>query len=233
MKNTNLLTLQGLTTMKLNINMREIVIHTLKEKAVPVEALNRLIWTSFEQWKSKGLYVSLSDDTHFANYVKGRVVYIVEDAATGELLAVHTLKPNKRKGGAWGANLAVAPSAKNEGIATRLLQEEITQLRQRGYRYLQGSTGIPAVWSVRWHLKNGYRIVGYGRNEKENYASYTFRKQFAYDIKHHPTDIFWLPCIAPVTARLTYAITFLITCICKNRSGELNVLGRFAKRLRR
>ena len=37
--------------------------------------------------------------------------------------------------------------------------------------------------------------------------------------------------IAPVTARLTYAITFLVTCICKNRNGELNALGRFAKRL--
>lgn len=164
---------------------------------------------------------------------RARVVYVVEDAATGELLAVHTLKPNKRKGSAWGANLAVAPSAKHEGIATRLLQEEIVQLRQRGYRYLQGSTGIPAIWSVRWHLKNGYRIVGYGRNEKENYPSYSFRKQFAYDLRHHPTDLFWLPYIAPVTACITYAVTFLATLLCKKRNGELNVLGRFAKRLRR
>jgi len=39
--------------------------------------------------------------------------------------------------------------------------------------------------------------------------------------------------IAPVTARLTYAVTYLATCICKKRSGGLNALGRFAKRLRR
>jgi len=38
--------------------------------------------------------------------------------------------------------------------------------------------------------------------------------------------------IAPVTARLTYAITFLATLLCKKRSGELNALGKFAKRLK-
>ena len=209
--------------------MREIVIHTLKEKVVPVGELNRLIWSSFEQWTSKGLYVPLGDDAHFANYVRSRVVFVVEDAATGELLAVHTLKLNKRKGSVWGANLAVAPSAKNEGIATRLLQEEIARLRQRGYRSISERTGFPATWSVRWHLKNGYRIVGYSRSEKENYPSYRFRKQFAYDLRHHPTDIFWLPYIAPVTSRLTYAVTYLATHLCKTKTGKLNALGRFVK----
>ena len=211
--------------------MREIVVHTLREKAVPVEELNRLIWTSFEQWTSIGLYVPLSDDAHFANYIKSRVVFIAEDAATGELLAVHTLKLNKRKGSVWGANLAVSPTAKNEGIGTRLLQEEIVQLRQRGYRYISERTGFPATWSVRWHLKNGYRIMGYGRAPKENYPSYKFRKQFAYDLRHHPTDFLWLPYIAPVTARLTYVITFLATRLCKKRNGELNGLGKGVKKV--
>ena len=59
-----------------------------------------------------------------------------------------------------------------------------------------------------------------------------FAKQIAYDLRHHPTDFLWLPYIAPVTARLTYTITFLATSICKKRSGELNVLGKFAKRLK-
>jgi len=39
--------------------------------------------------------------------------------------------------------------------------------------------------------------------------------------------------IAPVTARLTYAVTYLATCICKKRSGEQNALGRLTKRFRR
>ena len=114
-----------------------------------------------------------------------------------------------------------------------MLEHETAFFRQHGYRYFDENTLAAATWSVRWHLKNGYRIVGYSRSVNSNSPSYTFRKQIAYDLRHHPTDFLWLPYIAPITARLTYAITFLATCICKKRSGELNGLGRLAKRLRR
>ena len=214
--------------------MREIVIHTTKEKVVPVEDLYNLRKASYQQWLDEGLTspgvyeVTLKG---FSQYLNDKVVFVAHDAATGELLGMHNLKLNKRKGSAWGANLAIAPQVKHEGLASRMLQEEVLRLRQEGYRYFQGSTGIPAEWSVRWHLKNGYRIVGYSRGSGKNYPSYTFRKQFTYDLLHHPTDFLWLPCIAPITARLTYVITFLATSICKKRSGELNVLGKFVKRL--
>lgn len=62
---------------------------------------------------------------------------MVHDVTTGELLAMHNLKLNKRKGCAWGTNLAVAPSAKHEGIASQMLEEEVVQLRKKGYRYLR------------------------------------------------------------------------------------------------
>ena len=216
--------------------MYEIVINTTEEKPVPVEELYNLRKASYQQWLDEGLTspgvyeVTLKG---FSQYLSDKVVFVAHDAVTGELLGMHNLKLNKRKGSAWGANLAIAPQVKHEGLASRMLQEEIRRLRQEGYRYFQGSTGIPAVWSVRWHLKNGYRIVGYSRGSGKNYPSYTFRKQIAYDFRHHPTDFLWLPFIAPVTARLSYAITFLATTICKKRSGELNGLGRFANRLRR
>ena len=94
------------------------------------------------------------------------------------------------------------------------------------------ATGIPAVWSVRWHLKNGYYITGYKRSEGKNYASYTFRKPIALDVRHHPLDLLWTRPIAPFTARLSYMVSYLITCVCKTRDGRLTAIGRVGKRVR-
>mgnify|MGYP002624250977 CR=1 FL=1 len=215
--------------------MRKIVITTTKERNVPAEELYALRKEAFAQWKEKGLSTTAVDASvaSFALYLKDKTVFVVHDAETDELLATRTLTLYPKKGRAAESNLSVAPKAKRQGIGTRLLEAEVEWLRKAGYRYTTCTTATTAVWSVRWHLKNGYRIVGYLRSEWNNYASYMFRKQFAYDLRHHPTDILWLPCVAPVTARLTYAATYLATHLCKTRTGKLNTLGRLAKHLRR
>ena len=208
---------------------RNIIIRTNREAQVPVEALNDLRRDAFEQWEKEGLYFSMSSDEHFGQYLRDKVVFVAQNAETGELLAMHTLKLNKQKGRVNGANLAVSPKAKHEGIASRMLQAEAQRLRKAGYRYMVGNTAIPATWSVQWHLKNGYYIVGYSRSEKQNYASYVFRKQIATDVRHHPTDLLWTRPIAPVTAKLRYWATYIATCICKDKAGRLNWIGRMVR----
>ncbi len=204
---------------------RKIIIKTNKEAQVPVEALNDLRRAAFEQWEKEGLYFSMSSDEHFGQYLRDKVVFVAHDAERGELLAMHTLKLNKQKGRANGANLAVSPKAKHEGIASRMLQEEAQRLRKAGYKYMAGNTGIPATWSVKWHLKNGYYIVGYSRSEKNNYASYIFRKPIA-------PSLLWSRPLAPITAKLLYCLSWLVTNICKSKSGKLNAIGRIAKEVR-
>ena len=205
---------------------RKIIIKTNKEAQVPVEALNDLRRAAFEQWEKEGLYFSFSSDADFACYLRDKVVFVAHDAETGELLGMHTLKLNKQKGRANGANLAVSPKAKREGIASQMLQEEVQRLRKAGYRYIVENTAIPATWSVQWHLKNGYYIVGYSRSEKQNYASYVFRKQIA-------PSFLWSRPLAPITAKLLYCLSWLATNICKSKSGKLNWIGRMAKDVRR
>ena len=202
---------------------------------MPVEELYRLEQAAFQQWVDEGLYTPIVDTSieQFQRYLTDKVVFIAQDETTDELLAMHTMRLNKRKNRVWGANLAVTPSAKHEGIATRMLQEEVKLLRQRGYRYIRESTGIPAIWSVKWHLKNGYYIVGYSRGERDNYASYIFRKQITTDLRHHPTDLLWTRPVAPITAKLRYWATYIATCICKDKAGKLNWIGRMAKDVRR
>ena len=204
----------------------------MKEAEVSVEELYILEKTAYKQWTEAGIYTPMKDATfeQFERGIKGKVIFVAQDAATGELLSMHTLRLIKRLGSAHGADLSVSPKAQHEGIATRMLEAEAQRLRRNGYRYMVGSTAIPATWSVQWHLKNGYYIVGYSRSEKRNYASYIFRKQIATDVRHHPTDLLWTKPVAPVTAKLRYCLSWLATNICKSKSGKLNWIGRMAKR---
>ena len=200
-----------------------------------VEELYKLEQVAFQQWTDAGLYTPVSNTSveRLQRYIADKAVFVAKDEATGELLGMHTLKLNKRKGRANGANLAVSPKAQHEGIASQMLEAEAQRLRKAGYRYMVGNTGIPAIWSVKWHLKNGYHIVGYSRSERNNYASYIFRKQIAIDVRHHPTDLLWVAPIAPVTAKLRYCLTWMATMVCKDKAGKLNWLGRRAKDVRR
>ena len=213
---------------------RNIVIKTSKEAEVSVEELYELRKAAFQLWGNADLYTSVAYTPIdlFQRYIADKVVFVAQDEATGELLGMHTLKLNKRKGRANGANLAVSPKAQHEGIASRMLQAEAQRLRKAGYRYMVGNTGMPATWSVKWHLKNGYHIVGYSRSERNNYASYIFRKQIAIDVRHHPTDLLWVAPIASLTAKLLYCLSWLATNICKSKSGKLNAIGRIAKDVR-
>ena len=199
-----------------------------------VDELYRLFKSAYQHWTELGIYTSAKDITleRFTQIISRMAVFVALDVATGELLGMHTLKLNKRKGRANGANLAVSPKAQHEGIASRMLEAEAQRLRKNGYRYIVENTAIPATWSVQWHLKNGYHIVGYSRSERNNYASYVFRKQIATDVRHHPTDLLWTRPIAPLTAKLLYCLSWLATNICKSKSGKLNAIGRIAKEVR-
>ena len=200
-----------------------------------VEELYELEQAAFQQWTDAGLYTPVSSTSleRLQRYIADKAVFVAQDEATGELLGMHTLKLNKRKGRANGANLAVSPKAQHEGIASRMLEAEAQRLRKNGYRYIVENTAIPATWSVKWHLKNGYYIVGYSRSERNNYASYIFRKQIATDVRHHPTDLLWSKPVAPITAKIRYCLTWMATMVCKDKAGKLNWLGRRAKDVRR
>ena len=213
---------------------RDIVVKTNKEAGVPAEELYNLRKAAFQQWKDKDLDTWEADVPieEFKDLLRKSLVFVAQDAATSELLAMRTLILNQKKQCALEGNFSVSPNAKRQGVGSKLFEVEQRHLREKGYRYVTCSTAIPAVWSVRWHLKNGYRIVGYSRSERNNYASYIFRKQIATDVRHHPTDLLWTRPVAPVTAKIRYCLTWLATNICKSKSGKLNAIGRIAKDVR-
>ena len=103
--------------------MREIIVRTTKDIEVPAEALYELRKAAFAQWEEAGLDTSAVHIPleQFRRYLSDKAVFVAHDASTGELLAMHTLTLNKGKHTAAGANLAVIPEAKHEGIASRML----------------------------------------------------------------------------------------------------------------
>ena len=209
--------------------MREIVITTTKQTPISAEKLYSLTKSAFKQWEDNGLIVPLASFDYFARYMEENTVFVAHDIATGELLAMRVVKLNPVKGSAAENNLSVAPNAKRQGIGTQLIEAEVEWLVKAGYRYTTCSTATTATWSVKWHLKNGYYIVGYSRGERNNYASYVFRKQIAVDVRHHPADLLWTKPIIPLTAKVMFCLSWLVTNLCKTRSGRLNWLGRMVR----
>ena len=206
--------------------MREIIIKNRKETDVTDETLYDLFNESFKRWKEKGLeapWLNVSFEK-FSKQMNTSSVFIAVDANTDELLGLQCFRKNKKHRWAYDFYLAVKPKAQGQGIASRMLAYEAEVIKQAGYLYLKDNTATTAEWSVRWHLKNGYRIVGYYRVPNYNFTNYVFRKQLA-------PSILWGPTLGPLTARISFAASWLVNHLLKHSDGRDNLLGRFARKI--
>ena len=206
--------------------MRKIEIKNRKDTNVTDDALYELFNESFKKWAQQGLeapWLNVSFEK-FCKQLNTSTVFIAVDANTDELLGLHCFRKNKKRRWAYDFYLAVAPKAQGQGISSRMLAYEAEVIRQAGYLYLKDSTATTAEWSVRWHLKNGYRIVGYYRVPNNNFTNYVFRKQLA-------PSILWGPTLGPLTARMSFAASWLVNHLLKHSDGWDNLLGRFARRM--
>ncbi len=206
--------------------MRKVIIKNRKQTDITDETLYALDDESHRIWAEKGLdapwmHRSFSE---FQRIIHSVTVFVALDAETGELLGMHCFRAYQRKGWCYGFLLAVTSSVQREGIASKMLAYEVERIRQSGYRYIREVTATTADWSVRWHLKNGYRIIGYYRVPHDNFANYVFRKQLA-------PSILWGPTLGPLTARMSFAASWLVNHLLKHSDGRDNLLGRFARKL--
>ena len=95
---------------------RKIIIKTYKEAEVSVEELYKLEQVAFQQWTDAGLYTPISNTSveRLQRYIADKAVFVAQDEATGELLGMHTLKLNKRKGRVNGADPGALPDKTRE-----------------------------------------------------------------------------------------------------------------------
>ena len=213
----------------------DIEITTRKNYEVADEVLFRLFQRSFQQWGENGIEAKfLSQDLeYFRNATRRAVVVLaVPVPVQGEGLMVQGSEPvgmlciNRYKDKhAFDFYLTVAPEAKQQGVGTRMLEYAVAHLKERGYKYLIDTTSVHATWSVRWHLKNGYRIVGFGKGRKPYSDSYKFRKQIA-------PSLLWTGPLAPVTAKCCYWFWRVVRWVTQRSDGEFNWVGRSARKIR-
>ena len=222
--------------------MREITIKTRNQAGISDEALYALNEASHKMWIEKGLdglwlHVSWEE---FQRQLQTSTIFVALDGITSELLGMHCYRANRKYRRAFGFYLAVLPSAQREGIASRMLAYEEDRIRKAGYHYLKGTTATTADWSVRWHLRNGYRIIGYYHSSNDNYANYVFRKQLVPVSSSSPADIRFILC-HPVYAlhssatfcRLRFYLAYVITHLIKDSHGQDNFLGHLARKVLR
>ena len=220
--------------------MRKLAIKDRRETDVTDEALYELSKETLKLWTDQGMdapWMHMSFE-RFCQYINGVPMFVAQDAETGELLGMHCFRPYRQEGWCWGFCLAVAPSVYREGIASRMLEYEAGFIRQKGYRYMMGVTATTADWSIRWHLKNGYRIIGYCHSPKDNFANYVFRKQLIPISLSSPSGIAFVlrhPVYAlhssAAFCRLHYAVSYAIMWLTKDKQGNDNLLGKVARRM--
>ena len=208
--------------------MEKLTITTQKEAGISDEAVYALFQQAFSQWTDNGidepfLHLTLED---FKKVIHDAIVIVATDTDTGELLATHTFQKKRKQNYVHGCFLSVSPRVKHTSIATKMLKFETEFFREAGYEYLRGFTAVSAVWSVKWHKKNGYRVIGYFRPYGSNQYNYIFRKQLK-------PSLIWSVPLAPVTAWFHFIKSYTVTRLCKNSTGQLNLLGKVARKIYR
>ncbi len=198
----------------------EIVITTRRQHPVTDRQLFDLYKVSYQQWLDAGIDAPWLHQTFdmFKKMIKHAVVYIAIDADSQELLGMHCLDIRRKRKGVFGFCLAIAPKAKRQGIATRMLQVEKKDVIEHGFDYMVGVTEVPATWSVCWHLRNGYRIYACHSRKPPYSDSYSFRLQLKPITLFDPSTWFWNRPIAPMTAYLMYVASRVYSRLKLNKS---------------
>ena len=157
-------------------------IDKLETSPFSYEEVANLMHLSFEERLAQGLQFTCSSMTasQFRKKTEKGIVLVAWDTESTSLLGTATVSIRKdKKGIVYGYNeyLAIHPSAKRLGLGTRLLEERIIVIIRAGGQYVISDTAVGADSSVKWHLKNGFKIVGLKSYLSTNYYSYLFRKQ--------------------------------------------------------
>lgn len=210
-----------------------IIITTRKQYPISDYELYSLIQDSYQQWVDEGIQARWLKQpfADFCKMLKHAVVFLAVNTPKRQLLGLHCFYCYPKKHYAYGFYLAVNSQAKYQGIATQMLKYEKEQFLARGYRSLIGVTEVTATWSVRWHLKNGYRIFGYSKGRSPYCDTYSFRLQLSPVSWYQPSTWLWNKPMAPITARCCYLVSYAVSKMTHQHNGQLNWMGKLAKRL--
>lgn len=142
------------------------------------EKLSELILSAFKERADAGLDFACCRFTPdvLKEYLEGKTTFVILDENDNYVATRSCQLKRDKKGRLFGRMyyLAVAISARRQGLSKKLLKLCADRMKAEGAEYLGTSTAVGAKSSVISHQKEGYRIVGYKFLKGTNYYSYIF-----------------------------------------------------------
>ncbi len=160
----------------------DIVVRERSEVSVPDTLLLALFKDAFREREEAGVFFPVSRWTtaDMQEELSGAMVFVALDKDSGQLKGTCSLYPfQDRNGVLYGhvRHAAISSSAKNSGVGSILMSHIFDVAGNLGMDHLRSGTSVKAKSSVKWHLKNGFRIIGLMSSSKTDYYSFRFRKQ--------------------------------------------------------
>lgn len=159
-----------------------IVIKRKEDTDVSYEQIVQLMHESFEERLQQGLKFTCSFMTveEYKKNTSDGIVFVAIDTDSNTLMGTATVHLKKdEKGVIFGYNElnAINSRAKRCGIGSMLLRAREQLIKEAGGEYILSDTAVGAKSSVKYHLKNGFKIVGLRSFASTDYYSFLFRKQ--------------------------------------------------------
>ena len=153
----------------------------LESTGFSYDDLVNLLHIAFQERANQGLFFSCYNFTvdDYKRNTNGGTTFIAYDSDKHELYGMLALTLRRDKEGILYGNheyLAVSPASQHTGVATRLFQLCEKRCIEMNASYILSDTAIGAKSSVRYHLKQGFQIIGYEAFSNTNYYSYIFKK---------------------------------------------------------
>ncbi len=162
--------------------MTDLIVCRLQDSVYTTKDVVELIISSFSQWKEMGIYSSLLKLTpeSFSEKTVNDVVLIAIDKTNNTLCGTTSFTVLQDKQGhkyAYNKYSAVSNLTKKNGIGSKLIEYEKQLAIDDNCCYIISDTSTLAKWSKKWHLKNGFKVIGLKSFSNNDYYSYIFRLQ--------------------------------------------------------
>lgn len=198
-----------------------------EEACVSYKDIVELIHESFQERLDKGLRYSCSfmTEEQYIQKTKGGIIFVAIDEESGCLAGTAVLNlrfDGKRKYG-YLEFAAVNNSYKHCGIGSLLLLLRKEAAINAGCNYILSDTSTQAESAVKYHLKNGFKIVGYESYRSTNYWSYVFRMQLTPSVLWN--NNFYL--------KLHYLCSYIFIRLTRTINGGDTFLGKIYKKLKK
>lgn len=198
-----------------------------KDEIISWEDLTELFHEAFQERLDQGLHFSCSYFTteELKRQSANNIVLVAIDRSTNVLAGTVSIEIHHNDGKntwAYHYNLAVKPAYKKNGIASQLFSRFQQIVKSRGCKYIKSDTAVGAESSIKWHLKNGFEIVGLKSWSSTNYYSYVFRKQ----LTCHPLWSNSLFC------KIHYRLSSIKCRLCHHEDGRIKGLLKLYLRIR-